>query len=257
MKTNCSFILITWDFLQLMAASYHLSPPCQAAQMVPIHLDIFLGSSIQADSPKTILLDNWVEVSTSIQPDKYWATCDSVIQGRPLTYICSAPGYVFGAVTQKKKEDCFTIKQGRFICLTSLTRTWPVKLIQNYWSAEGEAPQQEKMRCVNTKDVFMEKWITQNTRAGRKIQSRWWKGKEDAYVNAAFYQQVGRRDFMTSTQLPLQSGLISHKSVPCGQERTEGCSSSQSFKPSRHTNSSDKLTCQQKHISFEAVYSKS
>lgn len=35
-----------------------LSTPCQAAQMVPIHLGIFLSSSIQAGSPKTILLDN-------------------------------------------------------------------------------------------------------------------------------------------------------------------------------------------------------
>lgn len=84
------------------------------------------------------------------------------------------------------------------------------------------------------KDVFMENWITQhNTRAGPNIQSRWWKGKEKACVNATFYQQVGRRAFMTSTQ---QRGLISFEGVPCGQDRTEGCASprsSQSFKPSQ------------------------
>lgn len=52
-------MLMISDFLQLMAARYHLlSILCQAGQMVPIHSDIFLGSSIQADSLKTILLDN-------------------------------------------------------------------------------------------------------------------------------------------------------------------------------------------------------
>lgn len=35
-----------------------LSTPCQAAQMVPIHLEVFLSSPIQAGSPKTTLLDN-------------------------------------------------------------------------------------------------------------------------------------------------------------------------------------------------------
>lgn len=81
-----------------------LSTPCQAAQMVPIHLDIFLGSSIQAGSPKTILLDNWIEVSTSIQPDKYWVTRDGVIEGRPLTYTCSAPGFQSLGQSLKRKK---------------------------------------------------------------------------------------------------------------------------------------------------------
>lgn len=90
-----------------------LSTPCQAAQMVPIHLDIFLGSSIQAGSPKTILLDNWIEVSTSIQPDKNWATSDGVIQGRPLTYTCSAPGFLsLGQSLRRKNESCFSTEQG-------------------------------------------------------------------------------------------------------------------------------------------------
>lgn len=84
-----------------------LSTLCQAAQMVPIHLDIFLGSSIQADSPENILLDNWIEVSTSIQPDEYWATGDSVIQGRPLTYTCSAPGFQSLGQSLRKKWRLF------------------------------------------------------------------------------------------------------------------------------------------------------
>lgn len=231
--------------------------------MVPIHLDIFLGSSIQADSPKTTLLDNWIEVSTGTQPDKHWAICDGVIQGRPLTCTCSAPGFQsLGQSLERKNEGYFSAEQGRSICLTSLTTMWPVKLIQNYWSPEGEAPQQKKVRHVNTKDEFMEKWIRQNTtRAGPKIQSRWWKGKEKAYINVTFYQRVVRRAFTTSTQLQLQRGLISLEGVPCGQDRTEGCASprsSQSFKPSwqRQTATAnffaDRSTC-----SFEAVYSKS
>lgn len=160
-----------------------------------------------------------------------------------------------GQSLKRKNEGCFSIKQGRFICLTRLTRTWPVNLIQNYWSAEGEALQ-EKMRCVNTKDAFMEKWITENTRAGPKIQSRWWKGKEKACVNAAFYQRVGRRAFTTSTQLPLQRGLISHKGVPCCQNGTALPHKASSHHDTQ-TDNNDKFLCWQKHISFEAVYSKS
>lgn len=90
-----------------------LSTQCQAAQMVPIHLDIFLSSSIQAGSPKAILLDNGIEVSTSIQPDKYWATSDGVIQGRPLTHTRSAPGFQsLGKSLKRKNEGCFSTEQG-------------------------------------------------------------------------------------------------------------------------------------------------
>lgn len=152
-----------------------LPTPCQAAQMVPIHLDIFRGSSIQADILKTILSDNWIEVSTSIQPDKHRAICDGVIQGRPLTHTCSAPAFrSLRQPLKRKNEGYFSAEQGKSICFTSLTTAWPVKLIQNYWSPEGEAPPQEKISCVDKKDVFMEKWIPQNnSRAGPKIQSRW------------------------------------------------------------------------------------
>lgn len=63
------------------------------------------------------------------------------------------------------------------------------------------------MRHVNTKSVFMEKWITQNTRPQPEIQSRWWKAKEKDCVKAAFNHQAGRRAFKTSTQLPLNRGV--------------------------------------------------
>lgn len=125
---------------------------CQAAQMVPVHLDILLGSSVQEHSLKTILLDNWIEVSTSIQPDKHRAICDGVIQGRPLTCTCSAPAFQSLRQSLKRKnEGYFSAEQGKSICFTSLTTMWPVKLIQNYWSSEEQAPPQEKMRCVDKK----------------------------------------------------------------------------------------------------------
>lgn len=74
-------------------------------------------------------------------------------------------------------------------------------------------------------------WITQNTtRVGPKIQSRWWKGKEKACVNAAFYQRVGRRAFTTSIRFPLQRDLTSLEGIPCGWDRTEGCASPRSLR---------------------------
>lgn len=111
---------------------------------------------------------------------------------------------------------------------------WPVKLIQNYWSSEGEAPE-ERMRCVNTKGVFMENWITQNTKPQPEIQSRWWKTKEKDCAKAAFHHQAGRRAFKTSTQLPLNRGVwfpLKMSPVVRTGLRTALPKSSQSFTPS-------------------------
>lgn len=128
---------------------------------------------------------------------------------------------------------------------------WPVKLIQNYWSSEGEAPK-ERMRHDNTKDVFMEKWITQNTKPQPEIESRWWKAKEKDHVKAAFHHQAGRRAFKTSTQLPQnRGGLISLEGVPCGQDRTETVLCLNLHKVSQHHErqsvNNSKFLCSQKH----------
>lgn len=105
---------------------------------------------------------------------------------------------------------------------------WPVKFVQNYWSPEGDAPQQEKRRCVNTKDVFTEKWTTQNNTSPADERER----RKPVLISLL----SGQRAFITSRQLPLWRSLISLEGVPSRQDRTEVCPlprSSQNFKPSQ------------------------
>lgn len=147
--------------------------------------------------------------------------------------------------------------------LNSLTKMWPVKLIQNSWSSEEETPK-ERMRHVNTKDVFMEKWITQNIRAQPKIQSRWWKAKEKYCIKAAFHHQTGRRAFKTSTQLPLNRRVwFPLKVSPVVRTGLRAVLCPNLHKASDHherkTVSNSKFLCSQKHtqLFFEALYCKS
>lgn len=108
------------------------------------------------------------------------------------------------------------------------------------------------MRHVNTKDVFLEKWITQNTRAQPKIQSGWWKAKEKYCIKAAFHHQAGRRAFKTSTQLPLNKGVwFPLKVSPVVRTGLRAVLCPNLHKAShyheRETVSNSKFLCSQKH----------
>lgn len=92
-----------------------------------------------------------------------------------------------------------------------------------------------------------------NTRAGPKIQSRWWKGKEKAHVNAAFYQQMGRRAFITRNAAPTADGsdFTWRRSLWSGQDlRAAHCPGppKASNRHERETDSNGKFLCWQKHM---------